>query len=122
MRLSNDVLYHIFKEVRISIREITIFNPLDYRPNFKHPLTFRVKYQIQGRPPLEDGKIGRLQVMKEAEEIINISFLDLNDSDYKNLASLAYSLKTLFTERIGNHEGINLEKSNDDLVRHKQED
>ena len=59
-----------------------------------------------GKQPMENGKLGKNMIIKEAEETMNISFLLLTDDDQKALYDLTYGLKTLFEKRISEHEGV----------------
>jgi hypothetical protein len=112
MQLSDD-LRELYNGLRVSIREITIFNPLEFTPSRKFPLSFKVNYKIQGYPALEKGKKGRLTTVKELTETVNISYLGLDEKDYEALSDLAYALKTLFEKRIADHEDIHSEATND---------
>ena len=97
MRLSEDVK-DIYNHIRISIREISMSNPLDNRPHHGFPLTFKIRYFVTGKAPKElrkEGAPDRAIILQECEDTINVAMMNLEDKDRERLMESMYVVKSI---------------------------
>jgi hypothetical protein len=107
MKLSDDVK-SIYKNLRISIREISMSNPLDNRPHHGFPLTFRIKYYVMGQPP-KGGKntdLSRAVILQECEDTVNVALMGLEEHVVEELLGHMYEIKKVIETKVAESLGV----------------
>lgn len=105
MRLDGEI-WDEYREKRISIREVTVFSPMDYRPNRDKPFVFKVNYYVQGKAPAMGAKPFRMQ---ECTDIINLDFMGLTEEEKEALEDYIFAVKAIFEKYAAKSFGLESE-------------